>query len=441
MHSRQRDGVLWRVLPHNNSRILIHLAPSFAGATRLSRCLHTRKFWTPPPWPSSFQQFCPIQHVEYLDWWNTTFSFIQARRMTIVLLKIFLIRYICQIFFFIVFDPQEMSLDSDINMILFVKFSGVSTANICFRHWAATWWILERCSTQIPLAHHQFCRRFCIPTNFWTTRIFFPMQNLIEGSRSFYKGTVQNLIIRRPLCAEDWRLFYHQSKTNTSVNYFPNQLFSLHFQNDVLVFTKETWLKLVCSFFKANKGFPRSDIFLSLHTQRHLTFKTSLPPVLSCRRRQCWGSPLKSNSSLVLTSLWLFLHLILLASFWHHFRTICKTQMANVKLTPKMIPFVTCEISFCKDLRELVFGVDVFDLDFGVQINWIEQPIKGNSVGSGDISHCRASAFKWSSCSLLHCLQTHTIMLLVAEIGHLRERNQHYSSCRSSLEIVDFCQW
>ena len=43
---------------------------------------------------------------------------------------------------------------------------------------------------------------------------------------------------------------------------------------------------------------------------------------------------------------------------------------------------------------ELVFGVDVFDVDFGVQINSIEQPIKSNSVGSGDVSHCRTSAFK-----------------------------------------------
>ena len=39
------------------------------------------------------------------------------------------------------------------------------------------------------------------------------------------------------------------------------------------------------------------------------------------------------------------------------------------------------------------FGVDVFDLDLGVQINSIEQPIKSNSVGSGDVSHCRTSAF------------------------------------------------
>ena len=37
--------------------------------------------------------------------------------------------------------------------------------------------------------------------------------------------------------------------------------------------------------------------------------------------------------------------------------------------------------------------VDVFDLDFGVQINSIEQPIKSNSVSSGNVSHCRTSAF------------------------------------------------
>ena len=46
-----------------------------------------------------------------------------------------------------------------------------------------------------------------------------------------------------------------------------------------------------------------------------------------------------------------------------------------------------------KNVCELVFGVDVFDLDFGVQINSIEQPIKSNSVGSGNMSHCRTSDF------------------------------------------------
>ena len=62
-------------------------------------------------------------------------------------------------------------------------------------------------------------------------------------------------------------------------------------------------------------------------------------------------------------------------------------------LTQKKIPFVTCEISLCQYVCELVFGVNVFDLDLGVQIDSIEQPIKSNSVGSGNMSHCRTSSF------------------------------------------------
>ena len=62
--------------------------------------------------------------------------------------------------------------------------------------------------------------------------------------------------------------------------------------------------------------------------------------------------------------------------------------MANVKPTQKTIPFITCEISLGQYVCELVCGVGVFDLDFGVQIDSIEQPIKSNSVGSGNMSHC-----------------------------------------------------
>ena len=61
--------------------------------------------------------------------------------------------------------------------------------------------------------------------------------------------------------------------------------------------------------------------------------------------------------------------------------------MAYVKQTRKMIPFVTCEISLGQHVCELVFDVNVFDLDFGVQIDSIEQPIKSNSVGPGNMSH------------------------------------------------------
>ena len=67
--------------------------------------------------------------------------------------------------------------------------------------------------------------------------------------------------------------------------------------------------------------------------------------------------------------------------------------MANIEQGQQMIPFITCEIPLCQDVCQLVLGVDVFDLDFGVQINSIEQPTKGNSVSSGNVSHCWTSAF------------------------------------------------
>ena len=58
-----------------------------------------------------------------------------------------------------------------------------------------------------------------------------------------------------------------------------------------------------------------------------------------------------------------------------------------------MIPFVTCEISFGKNVGNLVFGVDVLDLDLGVQMDSIEKPIKRNSVGPGNMSHCGTPSF------------------------------------------------
>ena len=58
-----------------------------------------------------------------------------------------------------------------------------------------------------------------------------------------------------------------------------------------------------------------------------------------------------------------------------------------------MIPFITCEISLCQDVCKLVLGVDVFDLDFGVQIDSIKSPIKSNSMSSGNMSHCSTPAF------------------------------------------------
>ena len=66
--------------------------------------------------------------------------------------------------------------------------------------------------------------------------------------------------------------------------------------------------------------------------------------------------------------------------------------MADVEQTQKMIPFITCEISLCQYVCKLILGVNVFDLDLGVQIHSVTQPIMGNSVGSGNMSQCRASS-------------------------------------------------
>ena len=77
---------------------------------------------------------------------------------------------------------------------------------------------------------------------------------------------------------------------------------------------------------------------------------------------------------------------------WGVVFTVDGTEMADVEQTPKMIPLITCGISLGQHVCEKFFGVNVFDLDFGVQIDTIEQPIKSNSVGSGNVSLCRTSS-------------------------------------------------
>ena len=69
--------------------------------------------------------------------------------------------------------------------------------------------------------------------------------------------------------------------------------------------------------------------------------------------------------------------------------------MANIKQSQQMIPFITCETALCQDVCKLVLGVKKFDLNFGIQIDSIKQPIKSNSVGPGNMSHRWTSAFHY----------------------------------------------
>ena len=67
--------------------------------------------------------------------------------------------------------------------------------------------------------------------------------------------------------------------------------------------------------------------------------------------------------------------------------------MADIKQGQQIIPFTTCEIPLCQDVCKLILGVNVFDLNFRVKINSIKQPIKSNSMSSGNMSHRWTSAF------------------------------------------------
>ena len=39
--------------------------------------------------------------------------------------------------------------------------------------------------------------------------------------------------------------------------------------------------------------------------------------------------------------------------------------MADIAQVKKIVPLITCEIPFCQDVCELVFGVNIFYLDLG----------------------------------------------------------------------------
>ena len=55
--------------------------------------------------------------------------------------------------------------------------------------------------------------------------------------------------------------------------------------------------------------------------------------------------------------------------------------MADVEQLKKIVPFVTCEIFYGQYICELVFGVNVSNLNFRIKIDPVKQAIQSNSVG------------------------------------------------------------
>ena len=57
------------------------------------------------------------------------------------------------------------------------------------------------------------------------------------------------------------------------------------------------------------------------------------------------------------------------------------SEMADVTQMKKLVPFVTCEITFGQNVCELVFGINVSNLHSGIKINPVKQQIQRNSEG------------------------------------------------------------
>ena len=66
----------------------------------------------------------------------------------------------------------------------------------------------------------------------------------------------------------------------------------------------------------------------------------------------------------------------------------------DVEQKKKMVSLITREITSGQRICELVLGVNIFDLNFGVQIDSIKQPVSRNFVGSGHVSHRGTSALE-----------------------------------------------
>ena len=95
---------------------------------------------------------------------------------------------------------------------------------------------------------------------------------------------------------------------------------------------------------------PCSWLLLIKRAQKYVLTQMWFSPGFPMQSKQARSDPsrciARPNSSSALILLWLFLHLHLLVFFSHRFKIIDGTEMDDVEQTQKMIPFVTCKISF-----------------------------------------------------------------------------------------------
>ena len=122
-------------------------------------------------------------------------------------------------------------------------------------------------------------------------------------------------------------------------------------------------------------GFPRAgnDGFSPHHQTQPMTVSSETPGACRCSRTwRCWR-PCHASRYQIHHRFWFggnsFFTTHLLHPFGHRLRAAWRAEHADVQQREKekIIPFITCEIPFGQKVCELVFGVDIFDFDLGVQ--------------------------------------------------------------------------
>ena len=140
----------------------------------------------------------------------------------------------------------------------------------------------------------------------------------------------------------------------------------------------------------------------------------------------------RPNSSSASMLLWLFLHLNFCVLF--DITTEHSAELKWLMLNNHKRWFHSSRVKFplVNMSANWVFGVNIFDLAYGVQINSIEKPIKSNSVGSGNMSHCRAS-------SLHDHLDHFLVVFKHIQQSFLTRRMDVWGNKMNIVQIIDHC--
>ena len=98
----------------------------------------------------------------------------------------------------------------------------------------------------------------------------------------------------------------------------------------------------------------------------------------------------------------------------------------------KILQIIAIDIAHCRYVCELVFGVDIFDSDFRVQVDSVRKPFRRNSAGPGYVSHGWIPAF---DDHLDHCFS----ILKKCKASHQSEETSRLTKLNRRCIIQDRC--